>query len=95
MYLPGWEASGWQLLLIFFYPITLSAFLICIYSNAYLPIVDICAAGWTLVSIIILLVPLSAKAGTGRHNVSNALTNYDISSFGWGGFSLFIGPLLG
>ncbi|KAL4896380.1 amino acid permease [Aspergillus ambiguus] len=92
LYHPGWSASSWQLLLIF-YAICLGSFLICTFANRYLPQVDIICATWTAVTILIILVALSVKAGAGRHSAAYALAHYDTTLSGWGGFTFFIGLL--
>ena len=55
--------------------------------------VDIICAGWTAVSILIIMIALAATAATGRHDADYALGNYDKSLSGWGGFTFFIGLL--
>ncbi|KUJ17536.1 amino acid transporter [Mollisia scopiformis] len=92
MYHPDWSANSWQLLLIF-YAICLGTFLICTFGNKFLPMVDTICAAWTAVSILIILIALSAKAEVGRHSAAYALGHYDTSLAGWGGFTFFIGLL--
>jgi len=92
MYHPDWSFENWQLLLVF-YAITLSTFMICTFFNRYLPIVDTIIGAWTATSIIVILIALSVSAKSGRHNASYALNNYDESFSGWGGFTFFIGLL--
>jgi amino acid transporter len=92
MYHPDWSADAWQLLLIF-YAICLASLFICTFCNRFLPMVDIICAGWTAVSIVIILIALSVRADAGRHSASYALGNYDTSLSGWGGFTFFIGLL--
>ncbi|KAF9890411.1 hypothetical protein FE257_006079 [Aspergillus nanangensis] len=87
-----WEASNWQLLLVF-YGICILAFLICGFANNFLPVVDTICAGWTLVTILVVLIALSVSAKAGRHTPSDALGHYDSSLSGWGSFSFFIGML--
>ncbi|KAJ5684776.1 uncharacterized protein N7477_001121 [Penicillium maclennaniae] len=89
MYHPDWSANSWQLLLIF-YAVCLGSFLICTFANRYLPQVDIACATWTAVTIIVILIAVSVKADTGRHSASYALSHYDKSFSGWGGFTFFI-----
>ncbi|KAI1918965.1 hypothetical protein LOZ12_004454 [Ophidiomyces ophidiicola] len=89
---PTWEAASWQIVLIF-YAICLLAFVIVAVGNRFLPQVDIICAAWTAVSIIVILIALSVKAGAGRHSISYALAHYDTSFAGWGGFTFFIGLL--
>jgi amino acid transporter len=92
MYHPDYVLSAWQLLLIF-YACCIITFVICATCNKWLPMVDTAVAAWTAVSIIIIMIALSVKAGAGRHSVSYALGNYDTSFAGWGGFTFFIGLL--
>lgn len=92
MYHPEWVASNWQLLLIF-YAICMMTFVIVAFGNKYLPMVDTICAGWTALSILIILIALSVKAETGRHSAGYALGHYDQSFSGWGGFTFFIGLL--
>ncbi|KAJ6131054.1 hypothetical protein N7523_001514 [Penicillium sp. IBT 18751x] len=92
MYHPDWSANSWQLLLIF-YAVCLGSFLICTFANRYLPQVDIACATWTAVTILVILIAVSVKADTGRHSASYALSHYDKSFSGWGGFTFFIGLL--
>lgn len=40
-----------------------------------------------------MLIALSVKADAGRHSPSYALSHYDTSFSGWGGFTFFIGLL--
>lgn len=92
MYHEDWSANSWQLLLIF-YAVCLASFLICTFANRYLPQVDIACATWTAVTIIVILIAVSVKADAGRHSASYALSHYDKSFSGWGGFTFFIGLL--
>ncbi|KAE8342221.1 hypothetical protein BDV24DRAFT_162774 [Aspergillus arachidicola] len=88
----SWEATDWQLLLVL-YAICILAFLICGFGNRFLPLVDTLCAGWTLVSILVVLVAVSVSAKAGRHTPSEALAQYDPSLSGWGNFSFCIGLL--
>jgi len=92
MYHPEWVADDWQLLLIF-YAICIMTFVIVAFGNRFLPMVDTICAGWTAISIIIILIALSVKAEAGRHSAGYALGHYDQSFSGWGGFTFFIGLL--
>ena len=92
MYHPDFAANDWQLLLIF-YAICLITFVICTFGNKFLPMTDTICAGWTAISILIILIALSVKADVGRHSASYALGHYDTSLSGWGGFTFFIGLL--
>lgn len=92
MYHPDWSANSWQLLLIF-YAVCLGTLTICTFANRYLPQVDIACATWTALTIVVILIAVSVKAETGRHSASYALTHYDTSFSGWGGFTFFIGLL--
>lgn len=94
MYHPDWEAKDWQLLLIF-YAVCLASLVICATMNKILPMVDTVCAGWTALSILIILIALSVKADAGRHSAAYALGHYDKSFSGWGGFTFFIGLLPG
>lgn len=89
---PEFEVTSWQLLLIF-YAILLVTFIICAFFNKYLPLVDIICAGWTAVSILIIMIALAGEGAVGRHDASYALGHYDKSLSGWGGFTFFIGLL--
>jgi amino acid transporter len=92
IYHPDFVANSWQLLLIFF-AICLITFVICTFGNSLLPMVDTICAGWTALTIFIILVALSAKADVGRHSAAYTLGHYDTSLSGWGGFTFFIGLL--
>lgn len=92
MYHPDYVFSSWTLLLIF-YAICLGSLVVCTFGNRFLPMVDTICAGWTLLSIFIILIALSVKADVGRHTVADALGAYDTSFAGWGGFTFFIGLL--
>lgn len=92
IYHPEFSASAWQLLLIF-YAICLGTLLISIYLNRLLPYVDILSAAFTALTIFIVLIALSVKAGVGRHSVTDTLGAYDKSFSGYGGFTFFIGLL--
>jgi amino acid transporter len=92
MYHPEWAPKAWQTLLIF-YAICLIAFVICAFANKFLPMVDTICAGWTVLSILIIMIALAAKADVGRHSASYALGHYDTSFSGYGGFTFFIGLL--
>ena len=92
MYHADFVANSWQLLLIF-YAICLITLVICVFGNKFLPMVDTICAGWTAISILIILIALSVKADVGRHSASYALGHYDTSFSGWGGFTFFIGLL--
>ncbi|KAL8774139.1 MAG: hypothetical protein Q9209_001247 [Squamulea sp. 1 TL-2023] len=92
MYHPDFAAEAWQLLLIF-YAILLVSFVICTFGNQFLPMVDTLCAGWTAISIFIILIALSVKAAAGRHSAGYTLGHYDKSLSGWGGFTFFIGLL--
>ncbi|KAL8784382.1 MAG: hypothetical protein Q9213_003982 [Squamulea squamosa] len=92
MYHPDFAAEPWQLLLIF-YAILMVSFVICTFGNRFLPMVDTLCAGWTAISIFIILIALSVKAAAGRHSASYTLGHYDKSLSGWGGFTFFIGLL--
>lgn len=92
MYHPSWSANSWQLLLIF-YAACLGSMFICIFANKYLPQVDIACATWTAITILVIMIAVSVKADLGRHSASYALSHYDTSFAGWGGFTFFIGLL--
>ncbi|KAF5592657.1 amino acid transporter [Fusarium subglutinans] len=93
IYIPGWTASEWQLLLIF-YCICLLTFAICFLSDRFLPMVDTAAATTTLVTVIAIAIALSVTAKAGRHDAAYALGHYDGSLSGYPtGFSFFIGLL--
>ncbi|KAL3461014.1 amino acid/polyamine transporter I [Aspergillus heterothallicus] len=88
----SWEASDWQLLLVF-YAICIVTFLVCGFGNHLLPLVDTICAAFTLATTIIILVAISVSARTGRHGASTTLGHYDTTISGWGQFSFFIGLL--
>jgi amino acid transporter len=91
IYNPGWTASSWELLLIF-YALCVVVFFMCSLGDKFLPYVDTVAAAWNLVTIIAILVAVCAKQG--RHSASYALVNYESTFSGWGaGFTFFIGLL--
>jgi amino acid transporter len=92
MYHEDYVAKAWHLLLIF-YAITLLTMVICMFGNRFLPQVDTICAGFTAISIFIILIALSVKAEAGRHSAGYALGHYDKSFSGWGGFTFFIGLL--
>jgi amino acid transporter len=92
MYHPDVIMNDWQLLLIF-YAICLITFAICAFGNRLLPMVDTICAGWTAISILVILIALSVKADAGRHSAAYTLGHYDKSLSGWGGFTFFIGLL--
>lgn len=92
MYHPDYVMPAWTLLLIF-YAICIGTLIVCTFGNRFLPMVDTVCAGWTLLTIFIILIALSVKAGAGRHSAADALGYYDTSFAGWGGFTFFIGLL--
>jgi amino acid transporter len=92
MYHADYVAKAWHLLLIF-YAVTLLTMVICMFGNRFLPSVDIICAGFTAISIFIILIALSVKADAGRHSAGYALGHYDKSFAGWGDFTFFIGLL--
>lgn len=92
MYHPDWYASAWQLLLIF-YAFCIGIFLICAFGNRLLPYIDTAASVWNAVTILVVLIGLSATASVGRHSAADTLGHYDKSLSGWGGFTFFIGLL--
>lgn len=92
MYHPDWEATAWELLLIF-YAVCLGTFIIVAFGNRILPYVDTVASGWNGITILVVCIGLSVKAGAGRHSAGYALGHYDTSFSGWGGFTFFIGLL--
>lgn len=92
MYHEDFAMTSWQLLLVF-YAICLGTLIICAFFNKWLPMVDTICAGWTALSIIVILIALSVKADVGRHSAAYALGHYDKSFSGWGGFTFFIGLL--
>lgn len=89
---PDYVATSWQLLLIF-YATCLLVFVICVFANNHLPMIDTICAGWTLLSIIIIFVTLSAEAKAGRNSAGYALGHFDNTLSGWGNFGFFIGVL--
>ncbi|KAK0829580.1 hypothetical protein LTR03_016178 [Friedmanniomyces endolithicus] len=92
MYHPDFLMSDWQLLLVF-YALCLFTFVICTFFNKYLPMVDTICAGFTALSIVIILIALSVSAASGRHSAAYTLGHYDTSFAGYGSFTFFIGLL--
>lgn len=92
IYKEDWEATSWELLLIF-YAVLMTTFMICTFGNRFLPMVDTFCAAFTLITILVVLVALSVKADAGRHSAAYALGHYDTSLSGYGGFTWFIGLL--
>lgn len=92
MYHPNFEIADWQMVLIF-YALCSVTFLICTFGNRFLPMVDTICAGFTAISIVIIMISLSVSADVGRHNAAYALGHYDTTLSGWGGFSFCIGLL--
>jgi amino acid transporter len=92
MYNPDWEATDWQLTLIFYALLLLSA-LVCVYANRWLALIDTISAGLIGLTIIIVLIALSVSAKSGRHSASYALGHYEDTFSGWGNLTFFIGLL--
>ncbi len=55
--------------------------------------VDTICAGFTALSIVIILIALSVSAASGRHSAAYTLGHYDTSFAGYGSFTFFIGLL--
>ena len=89
---PEWEATTWQLLLIFWASCLLTS-TICSTCNGLLPMIDTMAAVFILVTTLAIAIAVSATAKSGRHSASFALTHFDPSMSGWGNFGFFIGLL--
>ncbi|KAL4895059.1 amino acid transporter [Aspergillus ambiguus] len=89
---PEWEATSWQLLLMF-YATCLLVFAICAGSDRFLPLIDTLAAACTLITCIVVAITLSVTAKAGRHSAGDGLSDYDTSLSGWGSFTFFIGLL--
>lgn len=87
MYHPEWYASPWQLLLIF-YAFCIGVFFVCAYGNRILPYIDTVASVWNAVTILVVLIGLSATANAGRHSAADTLGAYNKSFSGWGGFTV-------
>lgn len=93
IYHPEWDIQPYQVVLIF-WGVTLFTMSVCMFGNDFLPLIDTICAWWTGLSIIIILITLSATAKQGRHTAAFALGKYDGSLSGWPeGFSFFIGLL--
>lgn len=93
IYWEDWLAKDWELLLIL-YGQCLLTFVICAVGDRLLSYVDIIAAIWNFITIIVVLVSLSATAKEGKHSASVALGSYNSQFSGWGdGFTFFIGLL--
>ncbi|QIW96686.1 hypothetical protein AMS68_002204 [Peltaster fructicola] len=92
IYNPEFVLAPWQLLLVF-YAICIGTFLICTFCNRWLPMVDTICAGFTAVSILVIMIAVSVSAAAGRHSAADTLGAYDNSNAGYGGFTFFIGLL--
>ncbi|KAJ4156176.1 hypothetical protein NW754_007800 [Fusarium falciforme] len=92
MMVPEWEATTWQLLLMF-YAILLFTLAICTFANKWLAMIDALCAAWIGLTIVVILIALAVKAKAGRHDAAYALGHYDKSFSGWGDFTFFIGLL--
>ncbi|RAK72492.1 putative amino acid permease [Aspergillus fijiensis CBS 313.89] len=92
LYRSNFLSEPWQLLLVF-YGICLTTFLVCSFGNRYLPIIDTICAVFTVIAILVTLICLSIKAKAGRHSVADTLGYYDSTLSGWGDFSFWIGTL--
>lgn len=55
MYHPEWEATAWELLLIF-YAVCIGTFVIVAFGNRVLPYVDTVASAWNGITILIVLI---------------------------------------
>jgi hypothetical protein len=66
------NVTPWQLLLIF-YAITVTTFVIVAYGNKVLPMADTICAAFTMVTILVVLIALSTKAEVGRASPSTTL----------------------
>lgn len=80
IYYPEYAWQSWQLLLVF-YAICLVAFVIVAVGNRFLPSVDTFCAVFTVVTIVVTLICLSAKAGAGRHSVADTLVSNSLLLF--------------
>ena len=89
---PDWQATDWQLLLIF-YAMCLLTFTICAVGDKMLPLIDTVAAAASLVTCVVVLLTLSIMAKSGRHTAADALGSFDPSLSGWGNFAFFVGLL--
>lgn len=89
---PDFTASDWQLLLIFYGVLALTL-CICLFLNKILPQIDTFCAGFTLLTILVVLIVLPAKAEVGRHSASYTLGHFDSTLSGWGGFGFAIALL--
>ncbi|KAJ4482131.1 amino acid transporter [Lentinula aciculospora] len=95
IYLPQWEATAWQTYLIFVLVVILTTTVAIVFDH-WLPFLDIIAATWNLVGILVIVICLSVKASAGRHSAKYALTHFDASQSGWTpGWAFFIGMLPG
>lgn len=88
---PEFEATNWQLLLIF-YGITLLTLVICVFLNKILPHVDTASAIFTLATIVVVLIALPATSDT-HHSAADTLGAFDNTLSGWGNFGFMIGLL--
>lgn len=92
IYDPDFTATTWQLLLIF-YALLVVTFFICGFGDRLLPYVDMVAAVFNALTILVVLLAVSTTAKAGRHSPAYALGHYDTSLSGWNSFSFFIGLL--
>ncbi|KAF9888175.1 hypothetical protein FE257_009170 [Aspergillus nanangensis] len=92
MFWPEWEATSWQLLLMF-YAICLLTFTICAVGDNIMPLIDTLAAASSVVACLAVAITLSVTAKAGRHSAAEGLAHFDTSLSGWGNFAFFIGLL--
>ncbi|KAF8230415.1 hypothetical protein L208DRAFT_1282163 [Tricholoma matsutake] len=93
IYHPEWVVTSWQTYLVFV-AVVLWAGIFVMFFNGILPTIDVIAAAWSGLGIIIMLVCFLVKAAAGRRSASFAFTHFDPSASGWTpGWSFFIGLL--
>ncbi|KAF5375626.1 hypothetical protein D9757_008525 [Collybiopsis confluens] len=92
---PDYVPQSWHTYIILLV-LNIIAGVICVYGNEYLPALETCAAGYGLLSTVILLICLSSKALSGRRTATFAFSHFDVSFSGWTpGWAFIVGLLPG
>lgn len=90
---PEWIASPEEQLGILF-GVCILVFIICAFSDRFLPIIDTMATLWNAITILAIILALAITAKAGRHSASYGLGHYDGSLSGYDkNFSFMIGLL--
>ncbi|KAJ5555740.1 hypothetical protein N7535_008173 [Penicillium sp. DV-2018c] len=93
IFYPGWTASSWELLLVF-YAVCLIVFVICFFLDNYLPLIDTISAAFSVITCISVCITLLVLAKYGRHDAYTGFVGYDPSFSGWEeNFTFFVGLL--